>query len=86
MFYQKSKFIGILVFLLFSEIADGQYFQATRGLRDGIYAEVYVLEKEFSKGLVSLNYEKFFGNKYKNSFRVGILSYFKSSVDRKSVV
>lgn len=80
MLFQKSKFLGILVLMLFSEIANGQYFQATRGLRDGIYAEIYVLEKEFSDGFVSLNYEKFFGNKYKNSMRIGFMSDFKSSV------
>ena len=80
MFIHKSKFLVVLILALLSEASQGQYFQAQRGLRDGIYAEIYILEKEFSEGLVSLNYEKFLGYKYKNSVRVGILSDFKSSV------
>jgi len=80
MFFGKIRLSVLFILILFSQLAEGQYFQATRGLRDGVYAEVYLLGKEFSDGFISLNYEKFFGNKYKNSLRIGLMSDFVSSI------
>lgn len=69
-----------VLLLSFALPLKGQYFQGVRGLRDGIYAEAYLTSKEFSTGLVSLNYERFFGSKFRNSIRVGVLPDFRSAI------
>ena len=73
--------LAIAVLLLSIAIpSQAQYFQGVRGLRDGVYAEAYLTSKEFSTGFVSVNFERFFGNKYRNSIRVGVLPDFRSTI------
>ena len=71
--------IIILILLASATAAKGQYFQAIRGLRSGAYAEAYLTPREFSTGFISFNYEKFFGDKFRHSIRVGVLPDFQSS-------
>lgn len=77
----RLRFLIPLILLVFTvSAADGQYFQAVRGMRNGVYAEAYLTPRDFTTGFISLNYEHFFGDKYRNSIRVGVLPDFRSSL------
>jgi hypothetical protein len=75
-----ARYYLIIILAFAPVIAEGQYFQAVRGIRDGLYAEVYLTPRDFSTGFVSINYEKFFGSKFRNSFRIGVMPDFKSMI------
>ncbi len=76
----QGKVVIITMMLLLAGSAEAQYFQAVKGLRSGAYAEVYLTPRDFSTGFVSVNFEKFFGDKYRHSIRVGVLPDFKTSL------
>lgn len=76
----QRRVIILLLLLASATVSEAQYFQAIRGLRSGVYTEAYLTPREFSTGFISFNYEKFFGNKFRHSIRVGVLPDFKSSL------
>lgn len=49
-------------------------------LRNGVYAEFYLLRHDFSDGFVSLNYERIIGKKGKSALRAGIYPDFQSTI------
>jgi len=72
--------LPLLCIIAVHSTANAQYFQAVRGLRNGIYGEVYPTPRDFTTGFISLNFEHFFGDKYRHGIRVGILPDFTESV------
>ncbi|MDX9928787.1 MAG: hypothetical protein RBS37_02935 [Bacteroidales bacterium] len=75
-----KRTLFLLLFIIPALHAECQYFQGVRGLRSGVYAEAFLTPREFSNGIISLNYEHFFGRKYNYSLRAGILPDFRSSI------
>lgn len=51
-----------------------------RQVKNGIYAELFLLRHDFSDGFVSLNYERLLGEKGRTYFRLGIYPDFQSTV------
>ncbi len=48
--------------------------------RSSLYAEAYIIRHDFSRGFVSINFERNIGKKQRSNFRLGIYPDFESAV------
>lgn len=76
------KFINLILIVLlgFSLVAQAGHNKEQLPLRNGVYAEVYLIRHDFSSGFVSFNFERTVGKHDKAQVRFGIYPDFETAV------
>ncbi len=76
----RTLILAIIVILSFSSALYSQTTDYSYLERNGVYAETYLIRHDFSRGYVSINYERNIGKKYKTNIRIGLYPDFQTAI------